>query len=121
MRTDLSLGLLVVVLACAPSTSPITAGAIEDFCVEARTILGRDDLGDLPERMHQQMDDLIKTAEQLPVTTFEALSKAVAPLIAELTLAEQGQAISGWSNATVVEHVASLCGEEGLLTWYVQP
>jgi len=42
-------------------------------------------------------------------------------LSAELTLALQGAAENGWSNAEIVDTVGSLCGDTGPIEWTVQP
>ncbi len=71
--------------------------------------------------MQQQMDDLATAAEHLPPDQSPELLSQIDALNAELDLALQGQAENGWSNAKIVDTVGSLCGDDGLVEWIVQP
>jgi hypothetical protein len=71
--------------------------------------------------MQQQMDDLASAAEHLPPDQSPELLAEIDALNAELDLALQGRAESGWSNAEIVGTVGSFCGDEGLVEWIVQP
>jgi len=110
-RLLISLALLSVACRSTPS--------VDAFCDQAVPILSRDDLGDDPAVMQQQMDDLSSAAELLPDDQSAVLQTQIDVLNDELDLALQGQAENGWSNADVVD--TSLCGEEKLIAWTVQP
>lgn len=71
--------------------------------------------------MQQQMDDLSTAAELLPDNKLAELQAQIDVLNEELDLALQGQAENGWSNADIVDTVGSLCGEDDLVAWTVQP
>jgi hypothetical protein len=71
--------------------------------------------------MQQQMDDLASAAEHLPPEQSPELLTEIEALNAELDLALQGQAENGWSNAEIVGTVGSLCCDDGLVEWIVQP
>ena len=71
--------------------------------------------------MQQQMEDLYTAAEQLPPDQSPELLRQIDALNADLDIAMQGQAESGWSNAEIVDTVGSLCGHDGLVEWIVQP
>jgi hypothetical protein len=49
------------------------------------------------------------------------LRTQIEALEAELDLAVQGLAENGWSNVEVVDTVGSLCGDDDLIEWTVQP
>lgn len=105
----------LVSVACAPTLS------VESFCDEAVPILSRDDLGDDPAAMQRQMDDLSIAAEHLTPDQSAELRAQIDAINTELDLAVQGQAENGWSNAAVVDVVGSLCGDDDLIVWIVQP
>lgn len=105
----------LVAAACTATPS------VEAFCDEAVPVLSRDDLGDDPAAMQQQMEDLYTAAEQLPPDQSPELLRQIDALNADLDIAMQGQAESGWSNAEIVDTVGSLCGHDGLVEWIVQP
>lgn len=105
----------LVAVACAP-TPPVEA-----FCDDAVPVLSREDLGDDPAAMQQQMNDLATAADHLPPDQSAELLTQIDALNTELDLALQGQAENGWSNAEVVDTVRSLCGEDDLVKWFVQP
>jgi hypothetical protein len=69
----------------APSPS------IGSFCDQAVPVLSRDDLGDDPAAMQQQMDDLSTAAEQLPPDQSSELRTQIDALNAELDLALQAR------------------------------
>jgi len=71
--------------------------------------------------MQQQMDDLATAVDHLPPDQSPELLTQIDALNAELDLALQGQAENGWSNAEIVDTVGSLCGDDGLVEWIVQP
>ena len=108
---------LVMMVAVACSSTP----SVEAFCAEAVPILSRDDLGDDPAAMQQQVDDLATAAEHLPSDELPELRTQIETLNAELDLAAQGLAENGWSNAEIVDTVGSLCGDDDLIEWTVQP
>lgn len=112
-RLLVSVALLSV--ACAPTPS------VESFCDKAVPVLSRDDLGDDPAAMQQQMDDLSSAAEHLPPDQSAELRTQIDVINAELDLAAQGRTENGWSNAAVVDTVGSLCGDDDLIEWIVQP
>ena len=114
MRRLLLLVALMAV-ACAP-TPPVEA-----FCDQAVPVLSRENLGDDPAAMQQQMDDLATAADHLPPDQSAELMSQIDALNAELDLAAQGRAEHGWSNAEIVDTVGSLCGDDGLVEWFVQP
>ena len=101
--------------ACAPAPS------VDAFCDQAVPVLSRDDLGDDPTAMQQQMDDLSTAAELLPDDRAFELASRIDVLNEKLEFAVRGQATRGWSNAEVVETVGALCGDDDLITWTVQP
>jgi hypothetical protein len=111
------LSIFVALVAVACSSTP----SVEAFCDQAVPVLSRDDLGDDPAAMQQQMDDLASAAEHLPPDQSPELLTEIDALNAELELALQGQAVNGWSNVEIVGTVGSLCGDEGLVGWIVQP
>lgn len=102
-------------VACAPTPS------VEAFCDQAVPVLSREDLGDGPAAMQQQMDDLATAADHLPPGQLAELLTQIDALNAELDLAAQGRAENGWSNAEIVDTVGSFCGDDGLVEWFVQP
>ncbi len=111
----LMISLVLVGVACAPTPS------VWAFCEEAVPVLSREDLGGDPAAMRQQMDDLSEAADLLPDDQSIDLQAQLDALNAELALALQGQAENGWSSVEVVETVGSLCGDDDLIGYIVQP
>ena len=93
----------------------------EDFCDQAVPILSRSDLGDDPNAMLGQMDDLTAALEFLPAEQSADLRAEIEALTGTLDEAVAGRAENGWSNDEVVQAVTDLCGGDGLISWFVQP
>jgi hypothetical protein len=115
MSSRLLIALTLALAACMPAQS------IEAFCDQAVPVLSRDDLGDDPAAMQQQIEDLSTAAELLPDDRSSQLRTQIGALNEELELAVRGQATSGWSNAEIVGTVGAVCGEDDLISWTVQP
>ncbi len=113
-RTALILSL--VLLACGSETSPEQA-----FCDQAVSILQREEIGDDPRAMREQMEELAIAVEALPEDRQPRLSEMIGDLIEQLQSAERGElAISGWSSTNVVDHVGELCDRDDLIGWVTQ-
>jgi hypothetical protein len=118
MRSEALAVLVSLTLAIAACD---TAPSVEAFCDQAVPVLSRDDLGGDPATMQQQMDDLSGALELLSPDDRPRLETQIEAVESQLDLAVQGKAENGWSNADVVETVGSLCGDDELMTWIVQP
>jgi len=109
--------LTLALMACTPAQS------VDAFCDRAVPVLSRDDLGDDPTAMQEQIEDLSTAAELLPDDRSSQLHTQIGALNEELELAVRGQATRGWSNAEVVERARanaryrrSLCAWSSLET-----
>jgi hypothetical protein len=116
VRTGCVLVLLALLVVACDSTP-----SVEAFCDEAVPILSRDDLGTDPAAMQQQMADLSENLDLLSDDRATELESRIEAVESQLDLAVRGKADNGWSNADVVETVGSLCGDDDLTTWIVQP
>jgi len=118
----LGMGLLVAFTACASEPTTTPTNATNAFCKEAVPILSRQDLGESPGPMLEQMDDLTKAAtENLDQESQSELMVPISALKDRLRSVVSGQAVDGGSNVDVVHFVISLCGEaDTMVARYVQ-
>lgn len=107
--------LTVALVACSSQPS------VEAFCEQAVPVLSRQDIGDDPTAMQDQIDDVSAAMDLLPDDQSAGLLSQLDALNEQLNLAVQGRAENGWSNSGVVEVVAQLCDSTDLISWTVQP